>query len=370
MGKPAKNEMQQSIKHNLVEIFKTLTGEIIPGAATTYSIINAVADFRKKQIETRLEEFHRKLIKDEVINEIIIDQHFDPEDYYNLLNYCINDEEKDKIDFYATFYKSLLLNMIGKDNRIILLKSLKDLNIKDIFVLKDLYIDSYGCIKDIKKRIEQANHIIEIENQISERKITATDIVSVQRLSAYGLIDSTKKHLPLTKCGINLVECLFKQKEITPEWVSAKIIPHSYALVTWIKNPNQMQFDTISSVLSECGYITRNCSLQSLDRKRSANKNSMIKYMNDIFVVIIDAQASETSLSDLNIIIQENMLNKSIFIERIKSKNKSSGLWQELTQSSELIFTVSGGKEDDRKKLKEKLLTLKDQKQTRWANSQ
>lgn len=123
----------------------------IPGGPTAYKLaklgVKHAKNYIKDRTEDRLIEFHRFLLEGlpESERKNFSSRTFSKEDYYNLLNAVIQDQESEKIEIYSNLFQGIILGAIPQKYKSHLIKTIRDLSLSDLELMKTLYIRS---IKD------------------------------------------------------------------------------------------------------------------------------------------------------------------------------------------------------------------------------
>jgi len=133
-----------------------------------------VTDFCKRILEGNLTEDEKKKVLEGEISE---------HDYYTLLNHVIQDEEDEKTEVYARIYIKLVLGTMESDQKAILLRTVKDLTMYDIKLLRALFIKS--DLRHFNQNVVNAtiNQMI-----VEDARTDITRECSITNLERFGLI--------------------------------------------------------------------------------------------------------------------------------------------------------------------------------------
>lgn len=187
---------------------------LIPGGASIYKVGKLLFEHARKfytdRREERLEEFHRKILVegDQNFWEEIKNKEFSLDEYYSLLNFVVQDEEEQKIDFYAKLFRLILLGKIPEKYRTHIIRSARELKFSDLEFLKQLYINEKYEFERPGNKISQISALTQAESPLK--------LYSVQTLIRFGYLSvRTEKKPPWpTKLLKLLVENLFDESEL------------------------------------------------------------------------------------------------------------------------------------------------------------
>lgn len=199
---------------NLVDFLAEGAVGLLPGGVPVYKVGKILWEHAGKFIsdrrEKRLEEFHRKALSEGDCSywEEIKEKEFSIDEYYSLLNFVVQDEEEQKVDFYAKLFRLVLLGKIPEEYRTHIIRSARELKFSDIELLRQLYINDKYEFEGPGNRIRQ---IAELTQPNDPRQL-----YSIQTLIRFGYLsdkDGTKPPWP-TKLLKLLVENLFEESAL------------------------------------------------------------------------------------------------------------------------------------------------------------
>lgn len=131
---------------SLGEIFvATGAATLGPKGAIGYKIakrgIQHVLEYISDRKEERLAKFHELVLNDipDGKQQEFLNKPFSKEDYYNLLNRVVQDEEDDKVEIYAKLFQGIVLDAIPKKYKLHLIKTTKNLSRSDLELMRTLY---------------------------------------------------------------------------------------------------------------------------------------------------------------------------------------------------------------------------------------
>ncbi len=198
----------------LVDIIAEEAAGIIPGGASTYKVgkllFKHASDFYSDRRDKRLEKFYRKILSDGDPNywEEIKDKEFSFDEYYSLLNFVVQDEEEQKIDFYAKLFRIILLGKIPEKYRAHVIRSARELKLSDIELLKQLYITEKVGNSGLRNQLSQISALTQPDSPLK--------MYSIQTLIRFGYLTVRKESKPPwpTKLLKLLVESIFDECDL------------------------------------------------------------------------------------------------------------------------------------------------------------
>ncbi|MBI3895235.1 MAG: hypothetical protein HY313_04835 [Acidobacteria bacterium] len=204
-------------KRSALKLTDFLVGEAagsFPGGSSLYKVSKVLFDHAKEFIkdrgEKRLKEFHRRIFSEEDRNswEEIKDKEFSIDEYYSLLNCVVQDEEEQKVIFYAKLFRLLLAGKVPEKYRAHIIRSAREIKYSDLELLRQIYMnEKYECGAP-GDRQKQIRKITEPHNSL--------DQYSIQTLIRFGYLsqkNGTKPPWPTDLLKL-LVENLFEESEL------------------------------------------------------------------------------------------------------------------------------------------------------------
>ena len=158
--------MKKDNKKTLVSIFDSVAREgatLIPAGGIAYDTIKALVqrtlDYHKEQTQIKLELFFDKLSSDE--QDDFLKKEFSMDDYHLLVKKLIQDDDRDKVEFYSNLMKGIIINEISTNRRKHYIKCLSELTLADLKVLTQIYIYNTFEISGVGNRFRQLKNIKE-----------------------------------------------------------------------------------------------------------------------------------------------------------------------------------------------------------------
>lgn len=187
---------------------------LVPGGASIYKVgkllVGHAREFYSDRREKRLEDFHRKILGEGDKNywDDIKDKEFSFDVYYSLLNFVIQDEEEQKIDFYAKLFRLILLGKIPEKYRTHIIRSARELKFSDLELLRQLYINEKYEFVGPGHKLSQIAALTQADSPLK--------LYSIQTLIRFGYLSDRKETKPAwpTKLLTLLVESIFDESEL------------------------------------------------------------------------------------------------------------------------------------------------------------
>lgn len=158
--------MKKDNKKTLVSILDSVAREgatLIPAGGIAYDTIKALVqrtlDYHTEQTQIKLELFFDKLSSDE--QEDFLKKEFSMDDYHLLVKKLIQDDDRDKVEFYSNLMKGIIINEISTNRRKHYIKCLSELTLADLKVLTQIYIYNTFEISGVGNRFRQLKNIQE-----------------------------------------------------------------------------------------------------------------------------------------------------------------------------------------------------------------
>lgn len=199
---------------NIVEIFEE--SEPVYGLIKeSLSMFDGYWTKRHKEVITK---FHRQILDGNASEDKIkYEKEYieaNPDDYFTLLKYVVNDDEKEKVGIYSNIYKYIRDNQsLEKANKIKIIRIAKELTYEALKLLPELYV---------KKHIETQEFTI--DKLLSDFNSNESYIFEKNQLIQFGLLETDKPDvitvpsLYFSSSFDLYVEAFFSKEELTPEY--------------------------------------------------------------------------------------------------------------------------------------------------------
>jgi len=198
----------------LVDFLAEEAASVVPGGASAYKVgkhlFNHAKQFITDQREERLEDFHKRILSEGDNNywEEVKDKEFQIDEYYSLLNFVVQDEEEQKVKFYADLFRLLLLRKLPEEYRDHIIRSARELKYSDIELLRQIYINDKYVFKSPGNKQNQIKELTQPDSPLKKH--------SIQTLIRFGYLsdkDGNKPPWP-TELLKMLVENLFDENQL------------------------------------------------------------------------------------------------------------------------------------------------------------
>lgn len=189
---------------------------VVPGGGLIYDISKSLAQHGRNyfmgRTEARLEEFHDKLLNENLDEEEIkdfINKEFSLDDYHAILSSCTQDIENEKVTIYANLLKGIIEQKIEPNVKRHFITTCKDLTFTELCFLKEIYINSIFDLMTPGGIGSQVSKLLSTKDFFKN--------VTISKLIQLGYIDSERSRItPISKQFIPLI---FDKESLLPNAV-------------------------------------------------------------------------------------------------------------------------------------------------------
>lgn len=144
------NQEEEKLDDKTIDEFKEILqdgiADLVPGMGTANKLYKLIKNYqiRQKEIleQERMNIFHNNLIANNLTTaeaEKALSSSDHQKDYLAILNYVLEEDEEEKIQYYAKLYRYLVLKILFPDFKKKLIKIFKELSRSDFEVLENIY---------------------------------------------------------------------------------------------------------------------------------------------------------------------------------------------------------------------------------------
>ncbi|WP_338668067.1 hypothetical protein [Pseudodesulfovibrio methanolicus] len=225
-----------------------------PGLAVGYTILqicmDRAAELKNQQAKKRITDFSKRLLSDD-IEPISFDEEV-IEDYTRLIESMIRDDEDEKADYYSRMFVSFATENIGKNEKLHLLKTVRELTSYDIEAVRKMYVYHNFDVKGTSA-INVSAHTY-----------------CLPKLIDMHILEAAEGKQSLSQIGARFLHLIYSEDELTPEAIGWKVWRNiTYHLVSFSDlNTNEYELhgrvlDAFSAILNDYDFKTEGWDLMN-----------------------------------------------------------------------------------------------------------
>lgn len=218
-----------------------------PGLAIGYTwfqiCMDRAAECKNQQAERRLTDFHKRLLSDD-IEPIPFDEEI-IKDYTRLIESMIRDDEDEKANYYSRLLVSFATKRIDKNEKLYLLKMIRDLTSYDIETMRKMHI----------------HHSFDVKGASSIN--FSAHSYCLPKLTDMHILEAVNGKQDLTQIGKRFLHLIYTDEELTPEAIGKKVWRNITYYRISFSDSNQKEYElhervmsTLSNILHEYDFKT------------------------------------------------------------------------------------------------------------------
>jgi len=237
---------------------------VVPGGGLIYDISKSLAQHGRNyftaRTEARLEEFHDKLLNENLDEEEIknfINKEFSLDDYHAILSSCIQDIENEKVTIYANLLKGIIEQKIEPNVKRHFITTCKDLTFTELYFLKEIYINSDFDLMTTGGVNFQVSQLLSTKDFFKN--------VTISKLIQLGYIDMERSRI--TSMSKQFVQLIFDKESLLPKSVGRSAFSGINVLIISYQLDNNIHTKVATDIQESLWANNMKSSISILDER-------------------------------------------------------------------------------------------------------